>query len=64
MTNRQAAWQKAKKSEGCALVRPILTREATQALERLAATRTKTQAICQAIIELDKKERESNVDRH
>ena len=62
--SRQAEWAKGKKAQGCAIVRVILTIEATEALERLAATRTKTQAICQAIIELDKKERESNVDRH
>jgi hypothetical protein len=52
----QNEWVLKKKAEGCASVRPILTKEATQALDRLTATRTKTQAICQAIIELDAKE--------
>jgi DNA-binding TFAR19-related protein (PDSD5 family) len=61
--SRQAEWAKGKKAQGCAIVRAILTTEATQALERVAATRTITQSICQAIIELDNRER-NNAKHH
>ena len=60
MTSRQREWQKAKQAQGMKPIKPLLTVEAQEAMERLVATgRTMQAVVNQSIIYLDIMEREN-----